>query len=107
MSGDGASGAAGSNATPSPSPPPPAPPTGDQRVWVEKLGEALDCMRRGDNLEARRRLEVIAAESPFEETRAAAQRALRSFSIDPWFLVVWGISAAVALGLFVYYALLR
>jgi len=81
--------------------------TGDVRIWGEKLKEALELIERGNNYRARKLLVNIRDEAPDQALKASAREALKGISVDPWFYVIWGVSAAVAAAIFVYYILLR
>jgi hypothetical protein len=81
--------------------------TGDDRIWDERLREALDLIERGNNYRARQILTTLRDEAPDQALRDSAREALRGIGVDPWFYVIWGISAAAAAAIFVYYILLR
>jgi hypothetical protein len=81
--------------------------TGDDRIWDQRLKEALDLIDRGNNYRARQILTSLRDEAPDQALRDSAREALKGISVDPWFYVIWGLSAAVAAAIFVYYILLR
>lgn len=82
-------------------------PTGDERVWDEKLEQALEAIESGNNSKAGKILKMLCKEAPEERTRKAAAEHLEALSVDPWFYVVWGISVAVLTAAFVYYVLIK
>jgi hypothetical protein len=82
-------------------------PTGDERIWTEKYEEALRAIDSGDNYTARKLLVSIRLSADDAETKKKAEDALKRISVDPWFYVLWGISAAVIVFIFLYYIVLR
>lgn len=83
------------------------PSTGDNRIWGEKLREALELIDRGNNYRARKILTNILEEAPDQDLKARARETLKGISVDPWFYVIWGLSAALMAAIFIYYILLR
>ena len=81
--------------------------TGDDRIWDQRLKEALDLIERGNNYRARQILTSLRDEAPDQALKDSAREALKGISVDPWFYVIWGLSAAVAAAIFIYYILLR
>ena len=82
-------------------------PTGDERIWDDKLEQALEAIDNGNNRKAGKILKRLRDEAPEERIRKAAAGHLKALSVDPWFYVVWGVSAAVLLAAFVYYVLIK
>jgi hypothetical protein len=81
--------------------------TGDRRIWEDKLAEARLALERGDVGGARKILRTIAKDSTDPESRQKAAELSRTLAVDPWFYVLWGLSAAVLLAVFIYYVVIK
>ena len=80
--------------------------TGDQRIWEEKLAEARTALDKGNVARARKILRLIEKDSTDPEAKKKAAEIAKTLSVDPWFYILWGVSAAVLLAVFIYYVII-
>ncbi len=77
--------------------------SGDLRVWKHEYGKAVDFIDSGNVAEARRLLDRLAKEAPFEEIRNDAKARSKQFEMDWLALAFFGGSLLAILAIVIKY----